>query len=262
MKNLFLAVALALIGLTSCDFNTPQVDPIPQEITYYSQHHYSQLVFNDVVSKVLEYTKLKVNNPTGTADPSGVVISAIEDGVMTIEFVETISGNARLGKIKVTFTGDPLAVGSSMRIQPDGLTYSSMKVNGEVKIDILDKGTAKAKQAVAVIGGTITDIYTNVLSYSCNLTRTQNEGESNAVDTDDTFTYTGTANGSFGDKTSYSMTIDEPLVLPSGASYFKSGKVSMTPALYSEPFVITFGKGQYANQVLLTYKGQSKLYNI
>ena len=58
------------------------------------------------------------------------------------------------------------------------------------------------------------------------------------------------------------MTIDEPLVLPSGASYFKSGKVSMTPALYSEPFVITFGKGQYANQVLLTYKGQSKLYNI
>lgn len=262
MKKFLFAVTIALLGLTSCDFGPTKVEPIPAEITYYSQYHYSQLVFGDVVSKVLEYTKLKVDNPTGTADPEGVTISAIVDDVMTIEFLETMSSNARLGKIKVTFTGTPLAVGSSMRIKPEGLTYSHMKVSGDIKVDILEKGAAKAKQTVAVIGGAITDVYNNTLSYGCNLTREQNEGEKSTVDTDDTFTFTGSANGTFSDKKTYSMSIVDPLVMVNGSAHFKSGKLSMTPFMYSEPFFITFGTANYINQILLTYQGTSKLYSI
>lgn len=260
MKNLFFALAAAVLGLTSCDLQPTKIEPTPIEISYYSQYHYSQLMFGDVVSKVLEYTKLKIDNPTGSADPDGVVISPIVDNEMTIEFLESKGGSARRGKIKVIFTGTPLAEGSSMMIHPEELTYSQMKVGGDIQINILDKGTAKAKQTVKVMGGSITDIYNNVLSYSCNLTREQKEGDSDKVDSDDTFTFTGSANGAYTDKKTYSMTIEEPLVMKNGSSSFTSGKLSMTPFMYTEAFYITFGKGEYANQVLLTYKGESKLY--
>lgn len=262
MRKLFLGLAAILIGLSSCDLNTTKIEPTPPEISYYGEYNYSQYLFNDVVSQVLYLTKLKVDNPSGTADPEGVAISEIANNMMTIEYKETMSSSKRLGRIEVTFTGTPLAEGSSMMIHPNGLTYSGVKLSGDIRVDILAKGTAKAKQAVAVMHGALTDSYNASIGYSCNLTREQNEGESNKVDTDDTFTFTGSVSGTFSSKTSYSMTIDEPLILPSGSSYFKSGKATFNPALYSEPFSITFGKGQYVNQVLLTYKGVSKLYTV
>ena len=262
MRKLIFGLVVALVGLTSCDFGTTKIDPIPAEISYYSEFHFSQFVFNDVVSQALTLAKLKVDNPSGTEDPQGVVISEIVDNVMTIEYKENMSSSKRIGKIVVTFTGTPLAEGSSMTIRPEGLTYSGVKVSGDAQVSILAKGTAKAMQEVIIRNGVLTDSYNATVAYACNLTREQKEGENDKVDTDDTFTYTGSANGTFANKTTYSMAIVDPLVLVNGSSYFKSGKLSMTPSTYTEPFYITFGTSSYINEVLLTYNGMSKLYSI
>jgi hypothetical protein len=262
MRKLLLLLAGALAGLSSCDLSTTKVEPTPAEITYYSQLHYSQNVYNDVVSQVLYMANLKLNNPTGNAEPDGVTISDIVDNVMTIEYKQGVQTSARLGKIKVTFSGTPLAEGSSIQVQPDGLSYSGMKVSGDIRISILEKGTSKAKQGISISAGTLTDSYGSTLLYACNLTREQKEGESDKVTTDDTYTFTGSMSGEFSDKKSYSATITDPLVLLTGYAYFKSGKLSVDPFMYASPFQITFGTTTYINQVLLTYQGVSKLYTI
>ena len=261
MRKLFFGFAVVLVGFTSCDFGTTKVDPIPAEVSYYSEYNYCQYLFSDVVSQALTLAKLKIDNPSGTDDPQGVVISEIVNNGMTIDYKETMTSK-RIGKILIIFTGTPLAEGSSMTIHPDGLTYSGIKISGDAQVSILAKGTAKAKQEVVIRDGVLTDSYNATIAYNCNLTREQKEGENDKVDTDDTFTYTGSANGTFANKMTYSMTIVDPLVVVNGASYFKSGKLSMTPYMYSEPFYITFGTSNYINQVLLTYQGVSKLYAI
>jgi hypothetical protein len=262
MRKLLLGLTVILAGLSSCDLNTTKIEPTPPEISYYSEYHYSQFLFNDLVSQAIYLATLRVDNPSGTSDPEGVLISDVTDNMMTIEYKETMGVNTRLGKFEISFTGTPLAEGSSMIIHPDGLTFGGIKVSGDVHISVLPKGSDKGKLQVSIISGLLTDANNSTVSYACNLTRVQGEGASNLTDTDDTFTFTGSANGTFADKTSYNMTIVDPLVLPYGSSYFKSGKLSINPLMYTEPFYITFGTSNYINQVLLTYKGQSNLYAI
>ncbi|WP_320054179.1 hypothetical protein [uncultured Acetobacteroides sp.] len=262
MRKLLFGVAVALAGLTSCDLGTTKVDPIPVEISYYSEYHYCQYVFSDVVSQALTLAKLELDNPSGNADPDGVTITLNEARTeLTIVYKESMTSR-RIGKIVVTFTGTPLAEGSSMLIHPDGLTYSGVKVIGDAEVTILPKGTSKAKQQVIVRNGALTDSYNVSVAYACNLTREQKEGDSDKVDTDDTFTFTGSATGTLANKSTYNVSIIDPLVMPYGSSYFKSGKLSMTPLTYTEPFYITFGTTGYINQILFAYQGLSKLYTI
>ena len=269
MKNLFFALAVAIVGLTSCDLEPTKVEPTPVEISYYSQYHYSQFVFNDVVSEALKYTKFWIENPSEISDEDGVKVSYSDEGnVLTIEYPADLQKNPYKGKFKVIFNEKPmvwpLTDGASMEIEPVDLTFNWMKIAGNVSVDILEKGDAKAKLKIAVVGGKLTDRYNASIMYGCNLSREQKEGEDNKVDTDDTYTYTGTASGAFSNSISYSLGIDseKPLIQVNRSYYLKSGKVSVKLSTYAEPFTIEHGTTKYANEVLFTYKGVSKLYQI
>lgn len=260
MKKIFFAFAVAVLGLSSCNLEPIKTEPTPIEVNYYAQNRFSQHVFNDVVTQVLDLTQLQVDNSSGNALPVGVVISPIVDNVMTIEYNEQ-EKSGRLGKIKVSFTGVPLAEGSAMHIEPDGLKYAGLRIEGAIDVNILPKGVSKAKQSISIVHATLVDGYNAEIVYSCSLIREQQEGASK-LDADDTFTFTGSSSGIFSSKTSYTMSIVDPMVIYYGSSYFNKGKLSIIAAPSSSPFYIEFGKGQYVNEVLLTRDGTSKLYNI
>jgi len=259
MKKIYFAFAVAVLGLSSCNLEPIKTEPTPIEVNYYAQNRFSQHVFNDVVTQVLDLTQLQVDNSSGNALPVGVVISPIVDNVMTIEYNEQ-EKSGRLGKIKVSFTGVPLAEGSAMHIEPDGLKYAGLRIEGAIDVNILSKGVSKAKQSISIVHATLVDGYNAEIVYSCSLIREQQEGASK-LDTD-TFTFTGSSSGIFSSKTSYTMSIVDPLVINYGSSYFNKGKLSIIAAPSSSLFYIEFGKGQYVYEVLLTSEGTSKLYSI
>lgn len=260
-KQLLASLAFIGITLTSCDFGGTKVEPTPVELSYYSESRVAQILYNDIVNQAMALTKLRVDNPSGTADPTGTVISSIENGQMTVTYNEN-EVSRRLGKLKITFTGTPLAEGSSMQIVPEDLSYSGLKISGTISVDILPKGSMKAKQDIVVEGGRLLDALGVEVSFSCNLTREQSEGASSQISTDDIYSFTGYFSGVLTNKTPYALNIVEPISLGYGSGYFKSGKVTMRPSTYTDAYTITFGQGEYLNEVLLTYQGVAKLYRI
>ncbi len=260
MKKIIFAFAVAVFGLSSCNLEPIKTEPTPIEVNYYAQNRFSQHIFNDVVTQVLDLTRLQVDNSTGNALPVEVIISPIVDNVIMIEYNEQ-EKIGRLGKIKVSFKGVPLTEGSIIHIEPNGLKYAGLRIEGVINVNILPKGVSKAKQSISIVNATLVDGYNAEIVYSCSLIREQQEGASK-LDTDDTFTFTGLSSGLFPSKTSYTMSIVDPLVINYGSLYFNKGKLSIIVGPSSSPFYIEFGKGQHEKEVLLTREGTSKLYSI
>lgn len=269
MRKIIFALGLGVLTFgvtTSCELNSPKYEPLPDEVQYYATINYTHVMFFDLVKQALEMTTLQVNNPTGSNFPAGVTVTPIiENGTLISLTVEYNGMDQRTGKLKIAYTGVPFAEGSKMVITPDNLSYNTangiVKFSGTTTLVYSAKEASKAKFSIQLAGGVITDQYKSELTFGSNLNCEQKEGATSDLK-DDTFTFTGTESGAFVNKQTYGVSIVKPIVYTYKSNYAGEGKVSITPFGYQEPFTIEFGKGQYINEVYLTYKDLVGLYKI
>ena len=265
MKKIALLGLVALLGFSSCELNGEKMEPLPVELQLYSQNRFAHIMFMSLINQVEDLTKLIVDNPSGNTVPFGITLTPTYDennvlNKLVIEYVED-SEKGRKGSMDVLFTGVPFSNNSTMTIIPNGLYLSGMEFLGDISITNHVDDKKVLSQDVVIDGGSLTDALKSSMKFSCNFKRILSEGNAETIN-DDFYIYSGYSRGLTTGNISYNVTIDIPLEIAIKSSFFSKGKVSMLPSGYDEAFTVEFGKSNYVNQVLLTYKGVSKLYLI
>ncbi len=260
--------------LTSCKKKKPEKD---EETISASDNSLASSVSNDMISISDEAGKTKTVSSFKTLENNSILsscatlkfdtINPLNPDTITVKFGSSNctcnDGRTRRGDLIITYTGkyhDSLTV---ITISPQNYFVNDNSVSGSKSIK--NKGHNSSGHLVYEINASLQITKAsggNTIIWNCKREREWMSGEATLVWYDDTYSITGTANGSASNGSSFSSTITVPLVrimTPSCRRHFVSGTIVHTPS--SKPTrTIDFGAGACDDQATVTINGT--VYNI
>lgn len=165
-------------------------------------------------------------------------------------------GNIRKGKIIASFTGryrDSLTV---ITISTIGYFHNNNAVQAGTHT-VTNNGhnaVGNLSYTINVQNASITNS-NGTISWNSTRTREWISGESTTTDpSDDVYSITGTANGTAINGNTFTVTIDQPLIVALNCAYIQQGKLTLSPANLS-PRILDFGSGACDNAATVSING-------
>ncbi len=165
-------------------------------------------------------------------------------------------GNMRRGIITAVFTGQYRTAGTVITVSTSNYYHNDNAVQAGTHT-ITNNGLNTSGNLSYTINVQNATITTSKGTISWNSLRTR-EWISGASTTsnpfDDVYSITGTANGTAVNGNTFTVTIDNPLIVALNCKYIQQGKLTLTPANLS-PRIIDFGSGACDNAATITING-------
>lgn len=259
-KRIALIAFILLIGFayTGCRKNDRDND---KDTTSARDNFFAENAFAGIFKSIGEYADssalIRVGCAIYTVDSIG---TTSWPKTLTINFGTTncmcADGNLRRGIITASFTGryrDSLTV---ITISTSNYYHNNNFVQAGTHT-ITNNGRNASGNLSYTINVQNASVITSSGTISWNSYRTREwiAGESTAANPmDDVYSITGTANGTAVNANTFTVTIDNPLIVALNCPYIQKGKLTLTPTSLS-PRIIDFGGGACDNNATVTING-------
>jgi hypothetical protein len=155
--------------------------------------------------------------------------------VITLDFGTAncmcVDGRNRRGKIIATYTGKYKDAGTVVNISFDNYFVNDHQIKGTHKTTNMGYNAAQHLVYKVEVNGQIVKANSGgTITWVSNREREWVAGAGTLSILDDTYSITGTANGTNADGTSYAIAITAPLVRKMNCFWFESGKLDVTPS--------------------------------
>ncbi len=259
-KRILSIALLSALGFsyTACRKNDRDND---KDTTSSRDNASAENAFAGIFKSIAEYTDsssyLRAGCASFTVDSVG---TSSWPKTLTIDYGASncmcADGNLRRGKIIASFTGryrDSLTV---ITISTVGYYHNNNLVQAGTHT-ITNNGhnaSGNLSYTISVQNATITTS-NGTISWNSSRTREWVSGESTTTDPfDDVYSITGSASGTGTNANTFTVVIDQPLIVALNCAYIKQGKLTLTPANLS-PRIFDFGSGTCDNAATVSING-------
>lgn len=261
----FLAFSVFIISCKK-DSDKPKMGDSEWEST--ENNAFAEASYNDANSIIdlafTSGTNMSFREDGGANLLSGCVTVTLDTAAspktITVDFGSTnclcLDGRNRRGKIIATYTGKYKDAGTVINISFDNYFVNDNQVKGTHKTTNLGLNNGgNLVYKIEVNGSIVKSLNRGTVTWVSTREREWTAGANTPLNPlDDQYSITGTASGTNADESAYSIAVTQPLVCALTCRWFKSGKLTLTPA-GGTAITLDYGNGNCDANATVTISG-------